>query len=53
VAAVDLREANLFHYLMDIQMLSNLLELGASAFGVTFSAADAATFVRANADTSE
>lgn len=53
VAALDLREANLVHYLMDIQKLSDLLELGASAFGVTFSAADAGTFLRVNADTSE
>lgn len=53
VAALDWREASLANYLMDIHMLSDLLVLGASAFGVTFSAGDAATFLCVNADTRE
>lgn len=53
VAALDLQKANLAHYLMDIQMLSDLLELGASAFGVTFSAGEAATYLCVNAGTSK
>jgi hypothetical protein len=53
VAALDWRDASLAHYLMDIQMLSDLLELGASAFGVTFSAGDGATYLGVHAGASE